>query len=92
MLIMGWLSVASQEALSSRTDTRLILFQEDRQKYTATINITLILSERALQRPVTSLAWVPHSTIGTLKGLSSPSSSSLLIFTSVMRLSHQLQV
>lgn len=44
---MGWLSVAGQEALSSRTDTRLILFQEDRQKYTAAINITLILSERA---------------------------------------------
>lgn len=92
MLIIGWFSVASQEAISSRTDTHLISFQEDRQKYTAVINITLILSERALQRPVTSLAWVSHSTIGTLTGLSSPSSSSLLIFSSMMRLSHQLQV
>lgn len=89
MLIMGWLS-CDQSGGPIKQNRHPSHFVPGRQaKYTAVINITLILSDRALQRPVTSLAWVPRSTIGTLKGLSS---SSLLIFCSVMRLSHQLQV
>lgn len=92
MLIMGWLS-CDQSGGPIKQNRHPSHFVPGRQaKYTAVINITLILSDRALQRPVTSLAWVPRSTIGTLKGLSSSSSSSLLIFCSVMRLSHQLQV
>lgn len=92
MLITGWLS-CDQSGGPIKQNRHPSHFVPGRQaKYTAVINITLILSDRALQRLVTSLAWVSCSTIGTLKGLSSSSSSSLLIFGSVMRLSHQLQV
>lgn len=92
MLITGWLS-CDQSGGPIKQNRHPSHFVPGRQaKYTAVINITLILSDQALQRVVTSLAWVSCSTIGTLKGLSSSSSSSLLIFSSAMRLSHQLKV
>lgn len=89
MFVTGWLS-CDQSGGPIKQNRHPSHFVPGRQaKHTAVINITLILSDGALQRLVTSLAWVSCSTIGTLKGLSS---SSLLIFSSVMRLSHQLQV
>lgn len=57
MLIMGWLS-CERSGGPIKQNRHPSHFVPGRQaKHTAVMNITLILSERLLRRPVTSLAW-----------------------------------